>query len=200
MKKICSIVLAVVMASAMAACSDAKTISSSGTSGASGGTTTTAAQSQDGGNGESSADGNGQVDLTIDTTGNFVFAYEGVDILLGADPDAVLEGLGDPKSYLEVPSCAHDGTDHVYTYTNMVLTVYIPTGSDKGYISDVLVTSDLVSTPEGLEIGMSADDAREKYGDPDKDDDVSFVYTRGTSQLLITLSAGSIISIEYMIP
>lgn len=198
MKKLSSVILVAVMALAMASCSDAKTIESSSAGGA---TTTTTADS---GSSDASSEGSsaeaGSVDYSIDTSGNFVFNYEGVDILLGSDPDATIAALGDAKSVLDVPSCAHDGTDHIYTYTNAVVTVYVPTGSDKGYISDVLVTSDLISTPEGLEIGMTKEDCRSKYGDPDEDSDVTWIYTRGTSQLMITFDGEKIKSIEYMIP
>ena len=198
MKKIGSLVLALVMAAAMTACSDANTISSTA---ATNGANTTTTQGNAGGD-TTSADANAApVDITIDTTGNFVFAYDGVDILLGStDTDTVISALGDAKSMLDVPSCAHDGTDHVYTYDNMVLTVYEPTDGGAKYISDVMITSDLVATPEGLEIGMSGDDASSKYGDPDESTDTTMTYKRGTSVLLITLSAGSIISIEYLIP
>ena len=123
-----------------------------------------------------------------------------MEILLGGDPDAVIGKLGDAKSVLDVPSCAHDGTDRVYTYNNFTLSVYTATGSDKGYISDVLLISDLIGTPEGLEIGMDVEKARELYGDADKETDTTWIYKRGTSQLMLTLNGTKIISIEYMIP
>ena len=82
----------------------------------------------------------------------------------------------------------------------MVLTVYIPAGETVGYISDVLLSSDLVATPEGLEIGMTPDDARAKYGDADKETETTWIYKRGTSQMMLTINSGKIVSIEYMIP
>ena len=198
MKKIGSLVLALVLAAAMAACSDANTIETKKSEQDAGATTTTAVsggetQGQD-------SDGEGSVEVTLDTTGNFVFKSDDVEILLGGDPDAVIAKLGDAKSVLDVPSCAHDGTDRVYTYNNFTLSVYTATGSDKGYISDVLLISDLVATPEGLEIGMDVEKARELYGDADKETDTTWIYKRGTSQLMLTLTGTKIISIEYMIP
>ncbi|MBO4747972.1 MAG: hypothetical protein IKX04_01680 [Clostridiales bacterium] len=197
MKKIGSLALVLVMALSMAACSDAKKVESKGETGAA---SSSAAESQDAQTEASKDEGTGSVDVTLDTADNFVFTYEGVDILLGSEPTATLEKLGDAKNTLTVPSCAHDGTDYVYTYNNMSLTVYIATGSETGYISDVLITSDLVATPEGVEIGMAPDAARSKYGDPDQETDAMWVYKRGTSELLLTISSGKIVSIEYMIP
>ncbi|MBR5975834.1 MAG: hypothetical protein IK020_11705 [Clostridiales bacterium] len=197
MKKIGSLVLVLVMAASMAACSDANTIESKAT-----GENSQVATTVDGG-GEAKnqqSEEAGSVEVTLDTTGNFVFKSDDVEILLGGDPDAVIGKLGDAKSVLDVPSCAHDGTDRVYTYNNFTLSVYTATGSDKGYISDVLLISDLIGTPEGLEIGMDVEKARELYGDADKETDTTWIYKRGTSQLMLTLNGTKIISIEYMIP
>ncbi|MBO4928543.1 MAG: hypothetical protein J5379_09890 [Clostridiales bacterium] len=196
MKRISSLVLVLVMAAALTACSDTNTVGSKA-SGSSAATTAAQGESQ---TQESQNDGEGSVDVTLDTKDNFVFKAQDTDILLGGDPTAVLEKLGEPKSKLDVPSCAHDGTDHVYTYSDFSLTVYTETGSETGFISDVLLTSDLVATPEGLEIGMSADKTREIYGDADKETDTLWIYKRGTSQLMVTFNAGKVISIEYQIP
>ena len=196
MKKIGSLVLALVLACAMAACSDANTIEKKPVDGQT--TTTAAAQGES--QQQQQNEAGGSVEVTIDTTGNFVFIVQDVEILLGSDPTDVLAKLGDAKSVLDVPSCAHDGTDTVYTYNNFTLTVYTATGSDKGYISDVLLISDLVATKEGLEIGMNTDKARELYGDADKETDKTWIYKRGTSQLMLTLNGTNIISIEYQIP
>lgn len=203
MKKLGSLVLVLVMAASMAACSDANNVDNK-----SAGTTTTQASQEDNkaaSKDETSAPSSsevaqGTVEVTLDTKDNFVFTYENVDITLGAEPTEILAKLGEPKSKLDVPSCAHDGTDHVYTYTNMVLTVYQATGAETGYISDVRISSDLVKTPEGLEIGMTPEDARSKYGDADQETDVLWTYKRGTSELVLTIKAGKIVSIEYMIP
>ncbi|MBO4496487.1 MAG: hypothetical protein J5752_11625 [Clostridiales bacterium] len=195
MKKIGSLVLAVLLAMSVTACSDSKTVSKTKATDA----TTTAASSADAT--KASGEETGSVEVTLDTTGNFVFKYENTDILLGStDTAGILASLGDAKSTLDVPSCAHDGTDHVYTYTNMVLTTYQATGSETAYVSDVLITSDLVKTPEGLEIGMTADDAKAKYGEPDEATDVTMTYKRGTSILLVTLKNNAITSLEYQIP
>ncbi|MBQ6272298.1 MAG: hypothetical protein IJK65_11355 [Clostridiales bacterium] len=199
MKKIGSLVLVLVMALAMASCSDANTKTAE-TKGGSEATSASEAASQDAPTDGSKEEDQGTVDVTMDTSDNFVFKYEGVDIVLGSEPTATLEKLGEAKNTLTVPSCAHDGTDYIYTYTNMSLTVYVATGSETGYISDVLLSSDLVATPEGLEIGMTPEDARSKYGDPDQETDAMWVYKRGTSELLLTIGSGKIVSIEYMIP
>jgi len=195
MKKIGSIVLTVVLAMSMASCSDSKTVSTTKAT-----QNTTAAGSSEQAS-DTTGESTGSVDVTLDTAGNFVFKYENTDILLGStDTEKLLGDLGKENSKLDVPSCAHDGTDHVYTYTNMVLTLYQATGSETSYVSDVLVTSDLVKTPEGLEIGMKDEDARKMYGDPDESTDTTWTYKRGTSVLMLTLKNGTITSIEYMIP
>lgn len=207
MKRLGSLALVLVMAVSMAACSDAKKVdkatndTSNGAAVSREAEQTTESQA-DAQSDPSQGEGTGSVEVTLDTKDNFVFKYEGVDITLGSEPTATLAALekaGTPKK-LDVPSCAHDGTDHVYTFSNVVLTVYQATGSETGYISDVRLTSDLVATPEGLEIGMSMDDARSKYGDADEATDKTWIYKRGTSELMLTFNGDKIVSIEYMIP
>lgn len=200
MKKIGSLILVAIMAASMAACSDTSNVTT--TTQATGGANPTSAVDNAGAQAQTdaSSDSTGSVEITADTSDNFVFKYEGVDIVLGSDPDATIAALGDAKSSLTVPSCAHDGTDYVYTYANIVVTASFLTGEEKGYISDVRLLSDLVATPEGLEIGMNTEKAREIYGDPDTESDVQWIYTRGTSELMLTVSNGSIIGIEYLVP
>ncbi|MBR3057836.1 MAG: hypothetical protein IKG93_07675 [Clostridiales bacterium] len=196
MKKISIWILSAAIALSLAACSDSKTVSTKGTTAAD---ATTTAKVEETTKQESSAEGS--VEVTIDTTGNFTFKYGDTDILLGStDTDSVLTGLGKEVSKLDVPNCAHDGTDHIYTYADIVLSIYEPKDNGTSYISDVRLLSDLVRTPEGLEIGMKADDAKEKYGEPDESTDTTLTYKRGTSVLLVTLADGKINSIEYMIP
>ena len=183
----------------MAACSDSKTISSKASG--SQATTQKVADSQ-GSEGTSASAG---VDVTIDTKDNFIFKADNdakTDIVMGTtDTEALLKALGDPQSSLKNPSCAHAaGADYIYTYTNYSLTVYDPEDGNSPYVSDILLTSDLIKTPEGLEIGMSKDDVTAKYGDADEADDRIMTYKRGTSVLRIMIKQDKVESIEYMVP
>ncbi len=199
MKKLGSLVLVAIMAASIAACSDKK----EATTKAAGGETSATAALVDTSKEESQAASSEEVsgvEITVDTKDNFVFTYQNVQIVLGSEPEATIAALGEAKSKLEVPSCAHDGTDFVYTYDNIVVTASYLTGEEKGFISDVRLLSDLVATPEGLEIGMTTDKARELYGDPDTESDVQWIFTRGTSELMLTVQNGSVIGIEYLVP
>lgn len=199
MKKIASVVLVMVMAAAMAACSDSKKVESTKSTG--GETTTTASTDGEAGPTDAESDqAEGTVEVSMDISDNFVFKYKETEIRLGDKPDAVMAALGDAKNTLDVPSCAHDGTDHVYTYDNIVVTVYSPADGSGDYISDVRVISDLVATPEGLEIGMDIMRAREIYGEADKTTDKQWFYKRGTSEMIVTVQNDKVVEIEYMIP
>ena len=199
MKKIASVILVMVMAASMAACSDSKKVESTTSTG--GAETTAAVTDGEAGttDGET-VEANGTVEVSMDITDNFVFKYKETEIRLGDKPDAVIAALGDAKNTLDVPSCAHDGTDHVYTYDNIVVTVYSPADGSGDYISDVRVISDLVATPEGLEIGMDITRSRELYGEADKATDKQWFYKRGTSEMIVTFQNDKVVEIEYMIP
>lgn len=199
MKKISTLVLAAALALSMAACSDSKTISSKN----SGATTTTVASQavSDAGAGDATS---AKVDVTIDTTGNFVFAADNeakTSITMGmTEIEDLLKALGEPQLQNDIEACGHDATDHVYTFTNYVLTVREMKSGEKPFVYDIYLSSDLIKTPEGLEIGMSKDDVIAKYGDPDEADDKIMTYKRGTSVMRITMKTDKVVGIEYMIP
>lgn len=200
MKKLGSLILVAIMAASMAACSDTKETTTKAAGGESSATAAVVDTQKEESQEASSDEAVGSVEISVDTKDNFVFTYQNVQIVLGSEPEATIAALGEAKSKLEVPSCAHDGTDFVYTYDNIVVTASYLTGEEKGYISDVRLLSDLVATPEGLEIGMTTDKARELYGDPDTESDVQWIFTRGTSEMMLTVKNGSIVGIEYLVP
>ena len=107
----------------------------------------------------------------------------------------MLDDLGEPLSYYEAESCAFGDLDKVWTYNGF--TIYTYQTEDVDYIYDVVLSSDALSTPEGVSIGDSVDDVKEAYGDPEEEDDKQLVYRKGDMRLIFLLSDGSVSSIDY---
>ena len=63
---------------------------------------------------------------TPSSTSGFSFtAPNGTEISMHQEASSVLSKLGEPKSYLEAPSCAfQDGIDKIYSYQSFTLTSY----------------------------------------------------------------------------
>lgn len=134
------------------------------------------------------------------TNDAYVFQYNGTTVAIGdTNPSATISALGEPKSYLEAPSCASEGTDKIYTYDDFIVTVFVSEDGTSETIYDIVLMSDLVGTPEGLEIGMTGDDARTIYGAPDEEDLSLLVYNDGNTALWITLDGDTVVSIEYLL-
>lgn len=93
----------------------------------------------------------------------YSFKSGSVTITPGADMSSILSALGEYKSYDESTSCAFDGLDKVYTYSGFSIQTY-PDG-DKDYVYIITLTSDLVSTPEGVSVGSTKSDVIAAYGD-----------------------------------
>lgn len=125
----------------------------------------------------------------------FVFTSNGVDIKMNAEADPIVEALGDPISTFDAPSCAFQGTDWIYTYDGFQINTY-PL-NDVNYVSSVVLTSDAVATPEGLEIGGTKDDMIAAYGEDFAEEYDLCTYTRGDSKLAVLFEDGYITSIEY---
>lgn len=125
----------------------------------------------------------------------YVFSYYGIEMPIGEDASAIVDSLGEPISYFEAESCAFDGIDKTYTYSEFVLITY-PDG-DTDRVSTIRLTSDTVSTPEGVELGSSLDDVVAAYGDGYVQDVNSYIYTDGNCKLMFVITDDVVTSITY---
>lgn len=129
-------------------------------------------------------------------TAAFVFTNNGVEVKMNAEADPIVKALGEPVSTYDAPSCAFQGTDYIYTYDGFQINTY-PL-NDVNYVSSVVLISDAVSTPEGLEIGGTMEDMIAAYGEDYTEEYGMYTYTRGDSQLAVLIGDGAITSIEYL--
>ena len=120
----------------------------------------------------------------------------GKTISINMPSDAFLKDLGDPVSYFESESCAFQGLDKTYTYKDFVITTYPK--DDVDYVFSIELLNDVVTTPEGAYIGMSADDVKALYPEgPTEESDKALQYVDGDSKLSFILDNGEVSSICY---
>lgn len=124
------------------------------------------------------------------------YTWEVDDVLLYIDaaPEDTVDALDEEPDYFESASCAYDGTDKIYTYNNYVVTFYEGDGYDG--ISLITLTSDLVSTTEGICIGSSYDDVIAAYGEATSDTGTLVSYEDDGTEIRFVISEDSVISIE----
>ncbi len=122
----------------------------------------------------------------------------GVEISVG-DSDKVIPQLGDYLSKNESASCGGiPGNDCVYTYAGF--RVKTTPAQNGNVVCQIELTDDSVKTPEGLYIGMSVDEAKKIMGGSGDHWAMGFSYTKGNTQLRISISAGdgTVTAITYL--
>lgn len=132
----------------------------------------------------------------ISLSGFTFSAQNGVQIGMHQDIKSILNQLGEPKSYLETPSCAFpDSIDKIYTYPNFTLTTYTKNGND--YIYDIYFDSGNSTTKEGISIGSSLDKIKEIYGENYTEEFGLYTYTKDGMRLMFLTEDNIVTSIEY---
>ncbi len=125
----------------------------------------------------------------------YVLTYRDCPLPMNAEFAPLLDFLGEPDSYFEAASCAFDGLDKTYTYAGVEIITY-PDG-DRDYISSVRILDSSVSTPEGITIGSTQEDAAAAYGEDFQELGGQYVYEDGDALLSILFENGAAVSVEY---
>ena len=146
---------------------------------------------------QSSAETSGDVQTGKET--EFVFVYEGVEIRVGHLMSEYLEALGEPSSYFESASCAFDGLDKTYNYSDFIITTY-PI-DDKDYVGGIELKSDMVETKEGVALFETKADMIAAYGENYVDENGMLVYyfdgNKANGKLCFIIEGDEIGYIEY---
>lgn len=128
----------------------------------------------------------------------YVFKSGDVTVAVNTPAEDTISKLGAYKGYGESPSCGEfDGTDKVYTYAGF--RVYTEPGKTADVINKIELTDDSVKTPEGVYVGMSAEDAKAamKSATP-AERGTSLVYTADGVELTLVCRDGYVASIQYI--
>lgn len=127
----------------------------------------------------------------------FYVEYNGVKIELGEDASSLINSLGQPLSESEMGSCGDQGTITKYVYDSIEL--YLLKNGGKATVDHISLKNDLISTPEGVKIGSSADDVVKKLGNAhSKNDEKEIRYTSANKNIKFQLRDGSVTAIDYM--
>lgn len=125
----------------------------------------------------------------------YTFVYNGTEIAMKADAAAILATLGDPVSCTEQTSCAFSGLDKTFYFGSFYMDTYPVDGAD--YVYSVWLADDTVTTAEGLYIGATQAQVESIYGTEGFNGSNAYIMTKGASKLTIILEDGLVISIQY---
>lgn len=131
----------------------------------------------------------------VKAASKYVMNYQGCDLPANADFAPLLAYLGDPANYFEAESCAFEGLDKTYTYDAVEIITYPDEDVDR--ISTVRILTNAVSTPEGITIGSTPEDVTAAYGEEYDAIGQQYTYEDGDCLLSILFQDGKAISVEY---
>lgn len=122
----------------------------------------------------------------------YVLTYLGCPLPMNADFAPLLAYLGEPASYFEAESCAFEGLDKTYTYDGVEIVTYPDDDVDR--ISYVRILNDTVSTPEGITVGSTPEEVAAAYGAASG---TQYSYEDGDCLFSVLFQDGKAISVEY---
>ena len=183
MKKIFAILLALIMLLSMAACGSSEKPQE----------TTQAAPVETEAVPETTEAAPVETEAAVYNLDPFCFTFEGVVLTPGLIYDAT--ALPEANSVYEVPSCAIEGTDNVYSFEGVEITAFHD--GTQEIIYAVAIFDPNVCTDEGLYIGDTAERVMELYGEGYQENGNAMIYTRGNTMLTVILSNGFVADIEF---
>lgn len=125
----------------------------------------------------------------------FAFSYNGVEIVMNAPAEPIIEALGEPKSYTEETSCAFEGLDKTYYYGSFYLQTYPMDGGD--FIYCLWLVDDSVTNAEGIYIGAPEAMVEEAYGADAFNGSNAYIAVSGDSRISVIIENGVVTSIQY---
>lgn len=125
----------------------------------------------------------------------YVFVSEGVSIEVDGEAQAYIDGMTEPVSVYESPSCAFGDLDKIHTYNGFEMDTYSLEGVD--YVSAIIFLDDSVTTAEGVGIGDSVEDVKAAYGEPTAEESTILTYEKDEMKLCFLIKDDSVVSVEY---
>lgn len=127
-------------------------------------------------------------------TNTFEMVYNGADITPGKEFEA--NKMTEQAIISEIPSCAFDGIDKVYTYENLEVIAANVDGKETVY--SIYFINDVPETKEGIKIAGSKEEMIQKYGEEyETGIGNKYIYTKGNVELSFTIENEVITGIEY---
>lgn len=125
------------------------------------------------------------------------FSYNGTQIKVNADASEIIKDLGVAKSIESFDAgCGDTARGYIYTYNGFEIRT--DPVDDADLIDKITIINDLVSTPEGANIGMTSDEIKKIYGKPDTEIDEIIQYTANGVDLRFEINSNqTVVKITY---
>ena len=136
---------------------------------------------------------NETTEVNVETEETLAFTYMDVEVTPGVE--FINSNMAEDVKYVELPSCAFEGNDRVYTYEDVELTVSSMDGIDTVY--SVYFLTDQVETEEGVKLADDKSVMIEAYGEDYVQVNNQYKYLVSNTLLLFIVENDVVTSIEY---
>ncbi len=135
--------------------------------------------------------------VATDTTESFSFTYNNTKLVPGEEAQAAIKAIGETYEYFESPSCAYVGMDRCYTFPDFTVYTY-EDAEGVEHILKIVLTTDIVSTEEGISIGDPTDEVLSVYGTDYPNNNGAYIFTKGSTNLCLITKGTEVTSIQYI--
>lgn len=129
----------------------------------------------------------------MNTKDVYQFYCDGKIINLGEEYDK--EKLGEEITYYEIKEWSNDTINKVYVFEKYEITTYVEDGKDK--IKSIYVLNEDLETEEGIKIGDTFEQMKEKYGEDFYNVETTYTYKKEKTSINFIIINDYIVSIEY---
>ncbi len=136
--------------------------------------------------------------VATDTTESFSFTYNNTKLVPGEEAQAAIKAIGETYEYFESPSCAYVGMDRCYTFPDFTVYTY-EDAEGVEHILQIVLTTDIVSTEEGISIGDTSDKVLSVYSTDHLDSNGSYAFSKGKTNLCFITKGTEVTSIQYIL-
>lgn len=134
-----------------------------------------------------------QTEPTVSDEEGFCFTFNGVVLTPGTVYDAAV--MPEPSYTYEVPSCAFEGTDNVYSFDTIEITAF--NDGTQEIIYAIAIFDPNLCTNEGLYLGDDAARVMELYGEDYEENGTAMVFTKANTMLTVILQDGFVVDMEF---
>lgn len=141
--------------------------------------------------------------LNVKTESNEInfkqFKYKNTEIKLNTDSKPVVDALGEPNKKDSFDAgCGDSALGYIFSYSGF--DIYTDPEGGVDLVNKIVITSDMVSTPEGGTVGMSKSEIVKLFGTPSEESDEVLRYNGDKCMLQFELNNDkNVVKIVYRV-
>lgn len=125
----------------------------------------------------------------------FALTVNNFTIYMDQNIQEVLDAFGEPLGVFELPSCAFDGIDRIFSFPGLQIHTYPLDDSD--FVHTVSIRDDSILTQNGIYLGNSWEDVLAAYGSDYDHEFGMFTFTKGVTKLQFLVEDDMVVAITY---